>query len=392
MAGERLDVKSELLAGFPYNLRHADAMAAMFARLISDHSPKKGLITDLDDTLWKGIVGEVGADTIGWTLDRQAQIHGLYQQLLASLAAAGVLIAAATKNDPEVVDAAFARQDLVLTKDDLFPIEANWEPKSRSVARILHTWNVNADSVVFVDDSAAELAEVAHAHPGIRCCHFPVGDSQAAYRLLEEIRDVFGKRSLLGEDRLRASSLRRNADPAPSPPLPSGGDFLASANPELTAEYCESIVDPRALELINKTNQFNLNGKRHTLASLSRLLQSPGGFIMVVSYRDKYGPLGKIAALCGTCLDDAVHIDTWVMSCRAFSRRIEYWCVAELFKRFPGDCISLDFRATERNSPLQGFLTDVLGGPPFPGCKFARQDFLTKFSRPRQISLETAHA
>lgn len=392
IAGERLDAKSELFAGFPYSLQHAGAMAAMFARLISDLAPKKGLITDLDDTLWKGIVGEVGVDGIGWTLDRQAQIHGLYQQLLAALAAAGVLIAAASKNDPKVVDAVFARQDLVMTKDDLFPIEANWEAKSRSVARILRTWNISADSVVFVDDSAAELAEVAHAHPGITCCQFPARDSQAAYRLLEQLRDAFGKGRLLDEDRLRASSVRQSRGPTDSLPLPSGEDFLARANPELTAEYCDTVVDPRALELINKTNQFNLNGKRHTLASLSRLLQSPGGFIMVVSYRDKYGPLGKIATLCGSSLDDAVYIDTWVMSCRAFCRRIEYWCVSELFRRFAVSCISFDFQATERNGPLQAFLTSVLGGPPFTGCKLARDYFLTRLSRPPKILMETTHA
>lgn len=392
MAGERLDAKSELLTGFPYSLQHAGAIAAMFARLISDHPPKKALITDLDDTLWKGIVGEVGVEEIAWTLDRQAQNHGLYQQLLTALADAGVLIAAASKNDPKVVDAAFARKDLVLTKDKLFPIEANWEPKSRSVTRILRTWNISADSVIFVDDSAAELAGIAHAHPGITCWQFPTRDYQATYRLLEQLRDAFGKTRLLDEDRLRASSLRRNQTPTASFAPAGGENFFADANPELTAQYCGGILDPRSLELINKTNQFNLNGKRHTLASLSRLLQSPGGFIMVVSYTDKYGPLGKISALCGTCLDGALHIDTWVMSCRAFSRQIEYWCVAELFRRFPVPSVSFDFQATERNSPLQVFFASVLGGPPFAGCKFAREDFQSRFSPPSQILTESSHA
>src|SRR5215469_18658208 len=169
----RLDAKSELLTGFPYTLSHSATMAVMLARLISDLPPKKGLITDLDDTLWKGIVGEVGADGIGWALDQGAQIHGLYQQLLAALAGAGVLLGAASKNDPAVVEAAFSRKDLILTKEHLFPIEATWEPKSRSVARILSSWNIGADSVVFVDDSPTELAEVAASHPGMECLQFP---------------------------------------------------------------------------------------------------------------------------------------------------------------------------------------------------------------------------
>lgn len=389
-AAARLDTESELLAGFPYRLPHAAAMARMLARLISDRPPKKGLITDLDDTLWKGLVGEVGAEGIGWTLDHGAQIHGLYQQLLAALAEAGVLLAAASKNNPAVVEAAFARTDLILTKDHLFPIEASWEPKSRSVARILRAWNISADSVVFVDDSPMELAEVSRAHPGMECHQFPLHDGHAGYHLLEQLRDCFAKPRLFEEDLLRAHSLRRSADPSPS--LPSYDCFLGEVKPEIYVEYCDSTVDPRALELINKTNQFNLNGKRHSHSSLSRYLQAESGFIMVVSYKDRFGPLGKIAVVCGSRHRKQVRIETWVMSCRAFSRRIEYRCLEELFEHFAADQATFDFQPTERNSPLREFLANVLGESPFPGCKLARADFQAQCSRPGRTELETPYA
>jgi FkbH-like protein len=354
--------------------------------------PKKGLITDLDDTLWMGLVGEVGADGIGWTLDHSAQIHGLYQQLLAALAGAGVLLGAASKNDPAVVEAAFARADLILNKDCLFPIEASWEPKSRLVARILRAWNIGADSVVFVDDSPAELAEVSSSHPGIECFQFPKRDWQAAYGLFELLRDRFGKSELFEDDFLRAQSLRRGEGDKFPLPLPSYGRFLEEAKPETSIEYCGSVVDPRALELINKTNQFNLNGKRHSHGSLLRHLQSPGGFIMVVSYKDRYGPLGKIAVVCGTRNHNDVHVGTWVMSCRAFSRRIEHRCLEDLFEHFAADQVTLDFQPTERNAPLQEFLANMLGEPPFPGCKIARADFKAHCSQPTQSVLETPYA
>jgi FkbH-like protein len=391
-AAARLDVKSELLTGFPYTLPHAAIMAAMLARLMSGLPPKKGLITDLDDTLWKGLVGEVGAHGIGWTLDHGAQIHGLYQQLLAALAGSGVLLGAASKNDPSVVAAAFARTDLILTKDHLFPIEVSWEPKSRLVARILRAWNIGADSVVFVDDSPAELAEVNFYHPGIECVQFPTRDWQAAYRLLERLRDHFGKWRLLDEDLLRAQSLRLSAGDNSPLPLPSYRRFLEEAKPEISIEYCDSAVDPRALELINKTNQFNLNGKRHTHTSLLRHQQSPGAFIMLVSYKDRYGPLGKVAVVCGTRNHNEVHVGTWVMSCRAFSRRIEHRCLEDLFEHFAADQVTLEFQPTERNFPLQEFLANVLGESPFPGCKLSRADFKAHCSQPTQNVLETPYA
>jgi FkbH-like protein len=391
-ADARLDVKSELLTGFPYTLLHAAMMAAMLARLMSGLPPKKGLITDLDDTLWKGLVGEVGSDGIGWTLDHGAQIHGLYQQLLAALAGGGVLLGAASKNDAAVVEAAFARTDLILTKDHLFPIEASWEPKSRLVERILRVWNIGADSVVFVDDSPAELAEVSSSHPGIECLQFPTRDWQAAYILLHQLRDRFGKSQIFEEDLLRVQSLRRSAGDNSPLPLPSYWGFLEEAKPEISIEYCDAAVDPRALELINKTNQFNLNGKRHTHGSLLRHLESPGGFIMVVSYKDRFGPLGKIAVVCGTRIGNEVHVGTWVMSCRAFLRRIEHRCLEDLFEHFAADQVTLDFQATERNSPLQEFLANVLGESPFPGCKLARADFKARRPQPAQSILETPYA
>src|SRR5262249_9241256 len=81
----RYDLKSDLLTGLPYSLAHADALASAIARALVVRPPKKGLITDLDDTLWNGIVGEVGPGNVTWDLESRQQIHGLYQKLLAAL-------------------------------------------------------------------------------------------------------------------------------------------------------------------------------------------------------------------------------------------------------------------------------------------------------------------
>ncbi|MGH9448646.1 MAG: HAD-IIIC family phosphatase, partial [Terriglobia bacterium] len=163
-APERLDVRSDLLTGFPYKLGHAGALAQLLASLIRNPIPKKGLITDLDDTLWSGLLGEVGIDGIAWDLDHGAQIHGIYQQFLRALAEEGVLIGAASKNDPAVVEEAFHKAAPLLPLERIFPLEVHWSRKSESVTRILQAWNVGADSVVFVDDSAMEIADVKRTH------------------------------------------------------------------------------------------------------------------------------------------------------------------------------------------------------------------------------------
>ena len=86
---ERYDLRTDLHAGFPYTLKHADALGEALAALIASPQPKKGLITDLDDTLWLGLVGEVGHDGVTWDLASHAQFHGLYQQMLEALGRSG---------------------------------------------------------------------------------------------------------------------------------------------------------------------------------------------------------------------------------------------------------------------------------------------------------------
>src|SRR5258708_568958 len=184
----RLDVNSDLSAGFPYTLSHASALSEVLAGLILNPQPKKGLITDLDDTLWRGILGEVGVEGISWDLDNHSQIHALYQQLLHSLAASGTLIAVASRSDRSLVEDAFAVRESILRETDVFPFEVHWGAKSESVARILGAWNISADDVVCVDDSPMDLAEIKAAHPGPERLLSPPQNPQSPYPLFARLR------------------------------------------------------------------------------------------------------------------------------------------------------------------------------------------------------------
>lgn len=375
-AAARFDVKNELAAGFPYTLEHADALAQLAASASSNRARKKGLITDLDDTLWHGILGEIGVSGVCWTLDQHAQIHGVYQQFLASLAAAGTLIAVASKNDPALVQEAFERRDLLLPKERIFPFEVHWNAKSESVRRILQAWNISADAVVFVDDSPMELAEVQATFPGLECHLFPKDDAGRLWELLLKLREDFGTSELTSEDALRLASLRSGAEFATGAANNGSAEhFLSSAQAALSFSTNKS-ADPRAFELLNKTNQFNLNGARLTQAGWNALLADPSRFLMKVAYRDRFGPLGTIAVLAGTANNGAVSIDHWVMSCRAFSRRIEHQCLKWVFDRFQPDSISLQFAPTPRNGPTQEFLSSLLGSiPPDSPLQVSREAF-----------------
>ena len=357
-APDRHSLRSEITTGFPYTNGHAEAVAQLLACAIAPARPFKGLITDLDDTLWRGIAGEIGPEGVAWTLSGHAQVHGLYQRLLASLAESGVLIGVASKNDPEVVAKAFARSDLIVPARHLFPVEASWQPKSRSVSRILDTWNIAADSVVFIDDNEIELDEVRRVHPEITALRFPGADPDAVWELLWRLRDLFGRTALSREDSLRAESLASGARLRDD--MAAAGEdldaFLRGVEPVIALQKLGVSSNPRAFELVNKTNQFNLNGRRFDWNAWSAREAGRDAFAWIVGYRDKYGPLGEIAVLSGQIDGSVAYVDVWVMSCRAFSRHIEHICLRLLFEEYRLNKIVFDFSETSRNGPLRDFL------------------------------------
>lgn len=364
----RHDLKSELASGFPYQMGHADALAGLLAELIAPPAPKKAIITDLDDTLWHGILGDDGVDGVAWDLEHHAQPHGFYQQVLRSLARTGVLVGVASKNNPAIVAEALARPDMVLRADDLFPVEASWGPKSEAVTRILEAWNIGADSVVFIDDSPMEIEEVRRAHPAVECILFPKQDPAAVYQLGARLRTLFGKSEVRPEDRLRAQSLRANQELRQAGPAGSDMEaFLRDAEAQLTLTWLAPPTEARVLELINKTNQFNINGRRFGESEWQEYTERRDTGVLLAEYRDKFGPLGKIAVLAGTRTTSGFAIDTWVMSCRAFSRRIEHHMLREVFEHWDAPRVEIGFEPTTRNGPSQEFFASLLeAAPPGP--------------------------
>jgi FkbH-like protein len=317
---------------------------------------KKGLITDLDDTLWRGLVGEIGPDAVTWDLDSGSLAHAHYQQLLGELGRRGTLLAVASKNDPDVAQKALARSDLNIPADAIFPIAVSWEPKSNAVGEILKAWNIAASDVVFVDDNPMELAEVAASYPEITTVAFP-GDANAVGETLRELAAMFWREEVTAEDALRASSLRAGAElDQARTSAPDEHEFIRDLAGRVTIEAGSSWEQPRALELVNKTNQFNLNGRRFDEAQWRTLCTRPGAFVWTISYEDRFGPLGLISVLAGVAAVGTVTVDCWVLSCRAFSRAIEHHVLSSLCRDHDADRIVFDLVPTERNGVLRGLL------------------------------------
>jgi FkbH-like protein len=357
------DLRSDIRSGFPYSVAYASILARASVEALLPARTKKGLITDLDDVLWRGLVGEIGPDAVSWDLDSGSLTHAHYQQLLAELGRRGTLLAVASKNDPEVVQKALARSDLHVSTDMIYPVAVSWEAKSIAVGEILNAWNVAASDVVFVDDNPMELAEVAASHPEITAVAFPTEDPDAVAATLRSLAAMFWRQEVTAEDGLRISSLRAGAElDQARTSAPDERGFLRDLEGRITIRAGDSWEQPRALELVNKTNQFNLNGRRYDEAQWRALCSRPGAIAWTIEYEDRFGPLGLISVLAGVRTERTVNVDCWVLSCRAFSRAIEHHVLMNLCEERDADRITFELVPTERNGVLRAFLEQLAPG------------------------------
>jgi FkbH-like protein len=323
----------------------------------------KALITDLDDTLWAGIIAEDGVANIAFGPEGRGYRHYVYQTFLARLRREGVVLAAVTRNDPEVVQPPFRSGRMPLGETDLVAICASYHAKSAQVRQLATQLNLGLDAFVFVDDNPVELEEVHQALPEVQAVAFPDRDEDLP-RFLEQLTQLFGRRDLTQEDRERTDMYRRRLEGLP-PAEVAGADltgFLASLQMRLVVHDRSRGDRTRAVQLINKTNQFNANGRRWTDGEVAAVLER-GGKLLAASLADRSGSHGEILA----CLIEADGvIEAFVMSCRVFQRRVEEAFLAAMAGRgiAPG---GIRFAPTERNEPFRQFVLDAAFGHPHNG-------------------------
>ena len=352
---QRFSLASYLASGAPVA---GDALSAV-AKVLIDLllAPPSGtfkvVATDADNTLWAGLVGEDGVGAVSAEPHGTGFRHFVYQGFLLRLKAAGILLAVISRNDEDMVRAPLDSGSMPLKVADFVAIRAGYGAKSDHVRDLAECLNLGADSVVFIDDNPVELAEVASAVPGITCQAFPSKDDDLP-AFLDRLALLFDRRSVTAEDVERTEMYRRRV--AAHSPTEGAGlmDFLKGLDMVLTLRDRTNDDWTRAHQLINKTNQFNLNGRRFDESQVATVL-ADGGRIFTAVLDDRAGSHGEIIA-CLIDRDGMVH--ALVMSCRVFQRRVEYAFLLWLLSHWQGPALSFAFSATERNEPLRNFLAD----------------------------------
>ena len=316
-------------AHLPELARHA---AAVIGGLLG--RSRKVLVLDLDDTLWGGVVGEVGvaALELGEGTPR-GEAFKVFQQYLKQLRERGVLLAVCSKNEEANARAPFREHpETVLRCEDFAAFHASWEPKSAGLRTIATELGQQPENLVFLDDNPAERAEVRRALPQVAVPE--LGDDPAEYpRLLDE-GAFFEIPRLTPEDRTRTElyRARRGAELARAQATDLS-DFLASLEMRSALEPFGPRCLERVTQLVNKTNQFNLTGRRLTRAELESLASDPAAVTLAARLSDRFGDHGLVAAVFARGEGGVLAIDGWVMSCRVLRRGLSALLLNELVAR-----------------------------------------------------------
>lgn len=314
----------------------------------------KVLVTDLDNCLWSGVVAEDGPDGILFGPESRGYKHFIYQSLLRKLKREGVLLVAVSRNDPDTGLEPLRNASMQLREDDFVCTVCSYNAKSAQIREIAGRLNLGLDSLVFVDDNPIELAEVSAQLPDVRCVQFPSHD-EGLVPLFTDLSRLFGRATVTREDRDRTEMYRRGLETLAAVDVKGADitDFLRGLNMTLTVHDRTGGGYDRAVQLINKTNQFNLNGRRISDKEVADALAA-GARLYTATLEDRNGTHGEILA----CLISREGVmQNFVMSCRVFQRRVEYAFLAWLATQAHVPS-GLDFLATQRNEPLRNFLSD----------------------------------
>ena len=137
------------------------------------------------------------------------------------------------------------------------------------------------------------------------------------------------------EDKNRTRLYRQEADRLQlEQQVSSIDEYLESLQLRATARPFDGYCIPRAAQLSQRSNQFNLRTKRYTEQDLEFFAQHPEKFVtFTVSLKDKFGEYGIISVVILEKRDDkTLFLDTLFMSCRVLKRSVEEYVFNKMVK------------------------------------------------------------
>ena len=339
-------LSTELLRGYAREVGHLAKARAGRGR--------KVLALDLDETVWGGVLGEIGAEGVEVADTFRGEAFRAFQRVVKQLGAQGVLLAAVSKNDADAVASALAGNDrMTLREDDFVRVVANWRPKHDNIAELAADLNVGLDSVVFVDDNPFERGLVERELPDVEVVAV---DDEAALHVARLLRDGwFDALALTDEDRARPRRYREDLERKDFlDSFDSLHDYLAGLGVRVDIAEAAEADHARISQITLRTNQFNLTTRRLAPPEVAAW----PGTVLAIRSADRFGDNGLVGAVFLRRDGDTVHIDNFLLSCRVFSRGVETAALATVLRRASAAgaaAVTAAYRPSAKNGKVADF-------------------------------------
>ena len=306
-------------------------------------SKVKCVAWDLDNTLWKGIIGDDGADNVQVNQDALTLIRQLDER--------GILQTIASKNNHDIAWGKIVELGL----EDMFLYPAiNWEPKSKNLQHVADMLNIGVDTFVLIDDSSFEREEVSSALPEVR-----VYDAADISTLLNnpEFDVPVSEESKLRRQSYLNEAKRKKFSTNYGKSEDDYISFLRACGMEMSIFTPVSDVDKtRCLELLLRSNQYNVSGHRYDKDEFTKLLQSPNYKCLAFRVRDRFGDYGIVGFSSLEMGQQDIILKDFVMSCRVAMKHVERAFFQSIMNSslLPKcDGIKIIAIKTPRNNPLR---------------------------------------
>lgn len=320
---------------------------------------RKLIILDLDDTLWGGVVGEVGWENIklgGHDHIGEACLD--FQRTLKSFLNRGILLGIVSKNEESVaLEAIKKHPEMILKFDDFAGWKINWKDKAQNIVDLAQELNLGLQSAVFIDDNPVERSRAREALPDIFVPELP--EDKTLYKSFLLSLNCFDSAFISKEDlkrpRMYLSERKRKYSQMKNG---SFDGWLKSLKTIVEVEELNKANLKRANQLLNKTNQMNLSTRRLTENEFTDWANSDCHKVWVFSVSDKFGDSGLVGIISLDLGQKKARIVDFVLSCRVVGRCIEEAMVLTAFKHVKSLCLDelyARYLPTAKNKPCLEF-------------------------------------
>lgn len=366
------DYYADKTGHIPFNFEYYSSLGYVLARKIFDikniNNQLKAIILDCDNTLWKGICGEVGALNIEIT-----PAYRYLQQFLKQQKEYGVLLCLCSKNNEKDIFDTFNsnKNTMPLSLEDIAAYRINWDPKSKNVGELITFLGFSEQNIIFIDDREDECFEVQKNYPNLMVIKLP------NERYIEKLIDNFWAfdciKKITDEDKNR-TSIYQNIFILDSNLDSKNHDFLNQARNisdtivdfiELEKMNPQSNLIQRVADLTKRTNQFNFAKKVYSESQIALLAQNSSYNFLICDVKDKRGNnYGLTGLVIYSICEKELNIDTFLLSCRIIGKNVEHYLLdrlVEVAKKHSLKSITFPFIQTDRNKPAEFFLNSIVG-------------------------------